>query len=190
MIERPNLTVKHLACARSTSIFIFDFSINHRIVIVQFHRYIMATKLVATRLPPRLGTKQIFLYVCPESPTFCPHPIALPVSIPSTATNPPRRPNFTVTLLRPAPGTPPTFASFIVPLNLNKLDMRDYLWNMYSVRVKGVRSYIQQQKVRQDRPGAKRPAPRRWYRPRAVKKMMVELEEPFAWKEEPESFEA
>lgn len=77
-----------------------------------------------------------------------------------------------------------------MPLNLNKLDLRDYLWNMYAVRVKGVRSYIQQQKVRQDRPGAKRPAPRRWFRPRAVKKMMVELEEPFAWAEEPESLEA
>jgi large subunit ribosomal protein L23 len=57
------------------------------------------------------------------------------------------------------------------------------------VRVKGVRSYIQQQKVRQDKPGAKRPAPRRWYRPRAIKKMMVELEEPFAWRPEPETLE-
>jgi large subunit ribosomal protein L23 len=47
------------------------------------------------------------------------------------------------------------------------------------VRVKGVRSYIQQQKVRQDKPGAKRPAQRRWYRPRAIKRMIVELEEPF-----------
>jgi large subunit ribosomal protein L23 len=76
-----------------------------------------------------------------------------------------------------------------VPLNLNKLDLRDYLWNGYGVRVKGVRSYIQQQKVRQDKPGAKRPAQRRWYRPRAIKRMMVELEEPFAWMEEPESLE-
>jgi hypothetical protein len=102
---------------------------------------------------------------------------------------PPLRPNFTLTLLRPPPGTPPTFASFLVPLNLNKLDLRDYLWNGYGVRVKGVRSYIQQQKVRQDKPGAKRPAQRRWYRPRAIKKMMVELEEPFAWRPEPESLE-
>jgi large subunit ribosomal protein L23 len=74
-------------------------------------------------------------------------------------------------------------------LNLNKLDLRDYLYNCYGVRVLGVRSYIQQQKVRQDKPGAKRPAPRRWYRPRAVKKMLVEMESPFVWPEEPESFE-
>jgi large subunit ribosomal protein L23 len=52
-----------------------------------------------------------------------------------------------------------------------------------------VRSYIQQQKLRQDKPSAKRPSPRRWFRPRAIKKMMVEMEQPFVWPAEPESFE-
>jgi large subunit ribosomal protein L23 len=65
------------------------------------------------------------------------------------------------------------------------LDLRDYLFNVYGVRVKGVRSFIQQQKVRQDKPGAIRPAQRKWYRPRSIKKMMVELERPFVWPEEP-----
>ncbi|KUJ06766.1 uncharacterized protein LY89DRAFT_790162 [Mollisia scopiformis] len=97
-------------------------------------------------------------------------------------------PNFTLTLLR-TPTQPATFASFIVPLNLNKLDLRDYLWNAYGISVRGVRSYIQQQKVRQDKPGAKRPKPRKWYRPRAIKKMMVEMEKPFVWPAVPESFE-
>jgi len=100
----------------------------------------------------------------------------------------PHRPNFTLTLLR-TPKSPPTFASFIVPLNLNKLDLRDYLWNGYGVSVKGVRSYILQQKIRQDKVGAKRPAPRKWYRPRSIKKMMVELEKPFVWPAEPANFD-
>ncbi|KAH8651586.1 hypothetical protein BGZ60DRAFT_388120 [Tricladium varicosporioides] len=96
-------------------------------------------------------------------------------------------PNFTLTLLR-TPNLPPTFASFIVPLNLNKLDLRDYLWHAYGIPVRGVRSYIQMQKVRQDKPNAKRPSPRRWFRPRSIKKMMVEMEKPFVWPEAPESF--
>ncbi|KAH8808716.1 hypothetical protein F5884DRAFT_793121 [Xylogone sp. PMI_703] len=96
-------------------------------------------------------------------------------------------PNFTLTLLR-TPNLPPTFATFIVPLNLNKLDMRDYLWNAYGVPVKSVRSYIQQQKIRQDKPDATRPRPRRWHRPRSIKKMTVEMEQPFAWPEEPKDF--
>lgn len=97
------------------------------------------------------------------------------------------RPNFVLTLLR-TPEHGPKFASFIVPLNLNKLDLRDYLFNAYGVRVQGVRSFIQQQKITQDKPGAKRPAQRRHYRPRAIKKMMVELERPFAWPEVPTDF--
>ncbi|KFY13193.1 hypothetical protein V492_03417 [Pseudogymnoascus sp. VKM F-4246] len=114
----------------------------------------MATSAAKFARPLRLGTKPVFL------------------------------PNFTITLTRNPPQTPATHASFIVPLNLNKLDLRDYLFNVYSVRVLGVRSYIQQQKVRQDKPGARRPAQRKWYRPRAIKKMIVEMEQPFAWPEE------
>ena len=99
------------------------------------------------------------------------------------------RPNFTLTLLR-TPALPPTFATFIVPLNLNKLDLRDYLWNVYDIRVNSVRSYIQLQKMRQDKPGAKRPSPRRWHRPRSIKRMTVEMEQPFLWPEEPKDFSA
>jgi large subunit ribosomal protein L23 len=84
---------------------------------------------------------------------------------------------------------PPTFASFIVPLNLNKLDLRDYLWHAYGVPVIGVRSYIQQQKIRQSKPNDKRIAPRRWYRPRSIKKMTVEMESPFVWPAEPNAEE-
>lgn len=52
-----------------------------------------------------------------------------------------------------------------------------------------MRSYIQQQKIRQDKPGEMRPKPRKWYRPRAIKKMMVEMEKPFVWPVVPEKFD-
>jgi large subunit ribosomal protein L23 len=66
-----------------------------------------------------------------------------------------------------------------VPLQFNKLDLRDYLFHAYNVEVNGVRSFINQ------------PAPRRkagrgkWYRPRAQKMMIVELVKPFVWPEPP-----
>ncbi|KAI9801801.1 MAG: hypothetical protein M1825_003174 [Sarcosagium campestre] len=94
-------------------------------------------------------------------------------------------PNFTLTLLR-TPFLPPDHASFIVPLNLNKFDIRDYLYHAYGVRVISVRSFVQQQKVQDDRPNARIPAQNRHYRPRAIKKMTVLMHKPFVWPEEPE----
>ncbi len=46
------------------------------------------------------------------------------------------------------------------------------------------------QKLRQDKVGAKRPSPRRWFRPRSIKKMMVEMEKPFVWPEVPKDLDA
>ena len=88
-------------------------------------------------------------------------------------------------MVRPRPDAPANIAEFIVPLNLNKLDIRDYLFNLYNVRALGVRSYVQQQKMSM-RPKA---TSRQFYRPRAIKKMFVELESPFVWPKEPENFE-
>jgi large subunit ribosomal protein L23 len=99
------------------------------------------------------------------------------------------RPNFVLTLLR-TPNNPPNFATFLVPLSLNKLDLRDYLFHAYGIRVHGVRSYIQMQKIQQDKPGSKRPKPRKWFRPKSIKKMMVEMERPFVWPEEPKELDA
>jgi large subunit ribosomal protein L23 len=73
-------------------------------------------------------------------------------------------------------------------LNLNKLDIRDYLFHAYGVRVISVRSYVQQMPVRQDKPGAIRPQQRRWFRPRAFKKMTIEMDKPFVWPDEPDDF--
>ncbi|CAO1601417.1 mitochondrial 54S ribosomal protein YmL41 [Xanthoria calcicola] len=69
-------------------------------------------------------------------------------------------PNFTLTLLR-TPFAPPNYATFLTPLHLNKLDLKDYLYNLYGVEVLSVRSYVQQARVRQDKPGARLPKPRR-----------------------------
>jgi large subunit ribosomal protein L23 len=64
-----------------------------------------------------------------------------------------------------------------VPLWLNKLDLKDYLYNLYAIPVLSVRSFVMQQRVRQDKPGKKLPKRQRWFRPRALKKMTVEMDE-------------
>lgn len=136
--------------------------------------------------PPR-GQKQVFLYLPSPLPShLTTQPNAQPANPPPSL---PHSPSFTITLLR-TPNLPATMASFLVPLNLNKLDLKDYLYHAYDLPVLSVRSYIQQQKIRQDKPAKLMPAPRRWFRPRAIKKMTVELERAFVWPKEPDEFDA
>ncbi|KAK4544423.1 hypothetical protein LTR36_004314 [Oleoguttula mirabilis] len=82
---------------------------------------------------------------------------------------------------------PANYASFIVPLWFSKLDLRDYLYHGYNVRVGPViRSYVEQGRIRQGQvPEPSRPQYKRWHRPRGTKHMTVELERPFAWPERP-----
>lgn len=94
-----------------------------------------------------------------------------------------RRPNHVVTFLRPKPGQSPTTATFQVPLTFNKLDFRDYLYNVYNVEVNSVRAFINQ-KAPQQRPGP-RDSGGQWYRPRAQKLMVVDLRKPFVWPDQP-----
>jgi large subunit ribosomal protein L23 len=100
------------------------------------------------------------------------------------------RPNFHVTLHR-TPNQPANFASFTVPLWFSKLDLRDYLFHAYNVRINGVRSYVKLQRVTQGKPfmvdgnAYARPQYKRWHRPPSIKKMTVELERPFVWPEVP-----
>ena len=84
-------------------------------------------------------------------------------------------------------------ASFLVPLNFNKFDLKDYLFNVYNVPVLAVRSFIKQQSVSMDKPYAENPKPRRWYRGRGTKVMTVEIADeysggpgPFVWPDPPE----
>lgn len=97
------------------------------------------------------------------------------------------RPNHVITFVRPKANQPPTTATFHVPLTFNKLDFRDYLWNVYNVEVTSVRSFVNQMQVRQRNYkgfGGK------WYRPRSQKMMVVDLVKPFVWPEEPEDKDA
>jgi large subunit ribosomal protein L23 len=71
-----------------------------------------------------------------------------------------------------------------VPLRWTKFDLRDYLWNLYDVEVKKVRSYVKEM------PLARRPgAAQGWYRPQSKKIMTVELAKPFQWPEMPTDLE-
>ncbi|KAG2416482.1 hypothetical protein HFD88_007697 [Aspergillus terreus] len=92
-------------------------------------------------------------------------------------------PDFTIALIR-TPFLPPRYASFYVPLNFNKLDMRDYLKNLYGVDVLGVRSFVEQQKITRLRPMNKF-GYGKWRRPISKKKMTVEMKQPFVWPEAP-----
>ncbi|RPB04260.1 hypothetical protein L873DRAFT_1759560 [Choiromyces venosus 120613-1] len=94
-------------------------------------------------------------------------------------------PNFTLALVR-TPHLPPNYVQFIVPLNINKLDLKDYLLHAYNVEVLSVRSFIQQQNIQRAKNKDLNRPKIEWYRPRAIKKMTVELKEPFVYPPEPE----
>ncbi|KAM7204508.1 hypothetical protein V8F20_003624 [Naviculisporaceae sp. PSN 640] len=90
-------------------------------------------------------------------------------------------PNHVITFIRPKPKQPPNLATFVVPLTFNKLDLRDYLFHAYKVRVTGVRSFINEKKPERKN-GGRGP----WYRPRSQKMMIAELVDPFVWPDPPE----
>uniref|UniRef100_A0A093Y6Q7 Large ribosomal subunit protein uL23m n=1 Tax=Talaromyces marneffei PM1 TaxID=1077442 RepID=A0A093Y6Q7_TALMA len=93
-------------------------------------------------------------------------------------------PEFVVTLIR-TPFLPPRYATFYVPLEFNKLDMREYMKQLYNVDIISIRSVVEQQKVtRERRDGGFGHGPLR--RPKSKKKMTIEMREPFVWPEAPE----
>lgn len=71
-----------------------------------------------------------------------------------------------------------------MPLRFTKLDLRDYLWNLYNVEVTKVRSYVKQQPLTQRDSHS-----RSWYRPQPLKIMTVELAKPFQWPDLPTDLE-
>ncbi|KAI5287149.1 hypothetical protein KEM54_006209 [Ascosphaera aggregata] len=92
-------------------------------------------------------------------------------------------PDFTIALIR-TPFMPPRYATFQVPLEFNKLDLKDYLKNAYGVDTLKIRSYVEQQKPTRDlRFGKQGFGPLR--RPKSKKRMMVELVDPFVWPPRP-----
>jgi len=90
------------------------------------------------------------------------------------------RPGHVITFVRPKPNQPPTHATFAVPLKFNKFDLRDYLFHVYNVEVRGVRSFINQMAPQRQNNGRGK-----WYRPQSQKMMVAELTNPFVWPEPP-----
>lgn len=93
-------------------------------------------------------------------------------------------PYFVVAMIKTS--MPPNYAKFLVPLTFNKLDLRDYLYNVYGVSCFNIRVYVEQQRARIGKPvpfGERR----MWFRPRARKFMTVELDKPFVWPDAPEN---
>ncbi|EAQ88049.1 hypothetical protein CHGG_04668 [Chaetomium globosum CBS 148.51] len=113
-----------------------------------------AAETVTKQLPRRFGNKQIFL------------------------------PNHVIAFIRPKDKQPPNLATFVVPLNFNKFDLRDYLYHAYNVEVTSVRSFINQPAPKQKFVGVGR-----MYRPRSQKMMIVELLKPFVWPARPDDSE-
>ncbi|KAJ6447096.1 ribosomal protein L25/L23 [Purpureocillium lavendulum] len=92
-------------------------------------------------------------------------------------------PNHVITFLRKE-HLPPNEACFQVPLRFTKFDLRDYLWNLYGVEVRTVRSYVKPQPLTQRNSHS-----RSWYRPQPLKIMTVELAQPFQWPDLPTNLE-
>ncbi|KAK8091133.1 hypothetical protein PG994_000638 [Apiospora phragmitis] len=90
-------------------------------------------------------------------------------------------PDNVITFCRPTRESQlPQFATFKVPLHFNKLDIRDYLFNAYSVVTLGVRSAVMRRPVLRSHP-----ITQRVQRPPSIKYMTVELQKPFVWPKEP-----
>jgi large subunit ribosomal protein L23 len=79
----------------------------------------------------------------------------------------------------------PRFAKFKVPLEIGKLDFRDFLYHGYSVRALNIRSWVYQRPI-EHVDYRKKSTPRlNWHRRKALKYMIVEMDEPFVWPEMP-----
>lgn len=83
----------------------------------------------------------------------------------------------TIKLLRPNAKHTPYQAKFIVPKSFNKLDLRDYLYHIYGLRVLNITSALMPAKFVRSMPA---PYGSR-YRDSQIKKMTVDLIDPFVW---------
>lgn len=86
-------------------------------------------------------------------------------------------PKARVVLLRPNAKHSPYQAKFLVPRNFNKMDLRDYLWNVYGLRALNVT--VQLLHARFTRGGDEYAR----YRASQYKKMTIDMMEPFVWPE-------
>lgn len=88
-------------------------------------------------------------------------------------------PKARVCLLRPNARHTPYQAKFLVPRNFNKMDLRDYLWNVYGLRALNVTVQLLHARFTRGMDDHAR------YRGPQYKKMTIDMEEPFVWPELP-----
>lgn len=88
-------------------------------------------------------------------------------------------PKARIILLRPNAKHTPYQAKFIVPKSFNKLDLRDYLFNIYGLRALNITTQLLHGKYMRVSPYAGR------FRGPQIKKMTIEMEDPFIWPNEP-----
>ncbi|SMN19636.1 similar to Saccharomyces cerevisiae YDR405W MRP20 Mitochondrial ribosomal protein of the large subunit [Maudiozyma saulgeensis] len=92
-------------------------------------------------------------------------------------------PKARIILLRPNAKHTPYQAKFIVPKSFNKLDLRDYLFHLYGLRALNITTQLLHGRfVRMSAFSGR-------FRGPQIKKMTIEMEQPFIWPEEPESSE-
>lgn len=88
-------------------------------------------------------------------------------------------PKARIILLRPNAKHTPYQAKFIVPKSFNKLDLRDYLYHIYGLRAMNITTQLLHGKFNRMNLQTTR------FREPQIKKMTIEMEEPFIWPEEP-----
>ncbi|CAD1810254.1 Ribosomal protein L23 family protein [Candida parapsilosis] len=85
-----------------------------------------------------------------------------------------------ICLLRPNAKHTPYQAKFLVPKSMNKMDLRDYLWNIYGLRALNITVQLQPAKWTRNISDLAR------HRVPQLKKMTIDMAEPFIWPEVPQ----
>ena len=103
-------------------------------------------------------------------------------------------PTSVYTLVRGSGKLPPNQAMFHVPLNTNKFDVRDYLYNLYGLRTTDVKVMIQQAELQRGTASQRRKdlhfkkrLP--MTRPASGKRVIVTMDSPFVYPEPPKTSE-
>lgn len=92
-------------------------------------------------------------------------------------------PKARIILLRPNAKHTPYQAKFIVPKSFNKLDLRDYLFHVYGLRAMNITTQLLHSKYTRVNLASSR------YRGPQIKKMTIDMAEPFIWPDEPKKEE-
>lgn len=93
-------------------------------------------------------------------------------------------PTARVILLRPNAKHTPYQAKFIVPKGFNRFDLRDYLYHVYGLRAFNITTQLLHAPYTRTGNAVAR------YRTGQIKKMTIDMLEPFVWPEEPENKDA